>query len=150
MGEETVAKRGPVKARPWTWVWATAVMTVVCGGPTALLAWGAMAWDEAGEAKPADCADVMTFARGTLPADARDARCTAAHWQDTRVVAGFRTGRAGVGAWLASTYPAGEPAYSCEVGVCVRASYDEALFVDVTIAYEDGDTALVRVEAFDL
>ncbi len=34
--------------------------------------------------------------------------------------------------------------------MCVRASYDEALFVDVTIAYEDGDTALVRVEAFDL
>ncbi|MFC8789362.1 hypothetical protein [Streptomyces cinereoruber] len=148
MGEEKAPKRKPVKARPWTWVWATAVMTVICGGPLALLAWGAMAWDEIGEAKPADCSDVMTFARGTLPADARDARCTAAHWQDTVAEAEFRTDRAG--AWLAATYPAGEPESFCEVDVCVRASYDEVLFVDVSIAYEDGGTALVRVKAFDL
>ncbi|MFJ4336958.1 hypothetical protein [Streptomyces sp. NPDC088915] len=144
-----MAKRKPVKARPWTWVWATVVMTVVCGGPMALLGWGAMAWSEMGEAKPADCAEVMTFARGTLPADARDARCTLAHFQDTLVEAEFRMDRAGAAAWLTVTYPAGEPS-SCEEDVCVRASYDEALFVDVTIAYEDGDTALVRVEAFDL
>ncbi|MYV67493.1 hypothetical protein GT043_16480 [Streptomyces sp. SID2131] len=150
MGDETVPQRKPAKTRPWTWVWATALMTVVCGGPMALLAWGAAAWDGIGEPKPADCAEVMTFARGTLPADARDARCTAAHWQETQVMAEFRTDRAGVGAWLAATCPAGEPAYSCEVNVYVRASYDEVLFVDVTIAYEDGETALVRVEPFDL
>ncbi len=150
MGEEAVPKRKPVKARPWTWVWATAVVTLVCGGPMALLAWGAMAWSEMGRTQQVDCAKAMEFARGTLPADARDARCTGAHFQDTQVEAEFRTDRAGVGAWLAATYPAGEPEYSCEVDVCVRASYDEVLFVDVSIAYEDGGTALVRVHAFDL
>ncbi|MGW0028225.1 hypothetical protein ACWDXD_00065 [Streptomyces sp. NPDC003314] len=150
MGEERTVGSGPVKARPWTWVWATVVVTVLCGGPLALLARGATAWSEMGRAQRVDCAEAMEFARGTLPADARDARCTAAHFQDTQVEAAFRTDRAGAGAWPAATCPARETAYSCEVDVCVRASYDEVLFVDVSIAYEDGETALVRVRAFDL
>ncbi|MER7908920.1 hypothetical protein [Streptomyces sp. NPDC096068] len=149
MGEEQTAKRGPVKARPWTWVWATIVVTVFCGGPTALLAWGATAWDETGKAQPADCAGVMAFARGTLPADARDARCTAAHWQESQVVAEFRTDRAGVGSWLAATYPDGEAPPSCARDACRSVEYGEELSVRVAIAYEDGETALVRVEAFD-
>ncbi|MFF6870743.1 hypothetical protein ACFZDF_15595 [Streptomyces sp. NPDC007910] len=130
---------GPVKARPWTWVRATVVVTVFCGGPPALLARGATAWSEMGRAQRVDCAEAMEFAR-----------CTAAHFQDTQVEAAFRTDRAGAGAWPAATCPARETAYSCEVDACVRASYDEVSFVDVSIPYEDGETALVRVRAFDL
>ncbi|WP_159043155.1 MULTISPECIES: hypothetical protein [unclassified Streptomyces] len=144
-----MATRGPVKARPWTWIWASVAMTVVCGGPLALVAWGAAAWDGAGGAKPADCSEVMTFARGTLPADARDARCTGAHWQESRVVAEFRTDRAGAGSWLSATYPDGVAPSSCARDVCRSVEYGEVLSVRVSIAYEDGETALVRVEAFD-
>ncbi|MFF4170279.1 hypothetical protein [Streptomyces sp. NPDC001744] len=149
MGDDTGAGRKPAKRRRRIWIGASALATVVCGGPLALLVWGAMAWDDIGKPEPADCSEVMTFARGRLPADARDARCTAAHWQDTRAVAEFRTGRAVAGAWLAATYPAGKPAPSCEQDVCVDVAYGQELYVHVRIAYEDGETALVRVEAFD-
>ncbi|MET9538098.1 hypothetical protein ABZY16_11405 [Streptomyces sp. NPDC006553] len=138
-----------MKPRAWTWVWVSVAATFFCGGPLAVLVWGAMAWDEAGDSKPVDCAEVMTFARGSLPMSAEDARCTAAHWQETQVRADFRMPRAEVGGWLDATYPTGEPAFSCEQDLCLDVSYDEALYVDVKVTYEDGDTALVRVEAFD-
>ncbi|MEV7570056.1 hypothetical protein [Streptomyces tanashiensis] len=143
-------KAKPVRPRPWTWVWASVVVTLFCGGPIALLAWGAMAWSEIGETEQVDCAEVMTFARGSLPASAEDARCTAAHWQDTTATAEFRMPRSAVAGWLEATYPAGKPAaFSCTQDRCVDVSYDEMLYVHVRVTYEDGVTALVRVEAFD-
>ncbi|MEU6619467.1 hypothetical protein ABZ926_01560 [Streptomyces litmocidini] len=138
-----------MKPRPWTWVWVSALVTLFCGGPIAVLVWGAMAWSEIGETKQVDCAEMMTFARGSLPASAGDARCTAAHWQDTRATAEFRMPRAEVAGWLEATYPTGEPAFGCEQDRCVDVSYDETLYVHVRVTYEDGVTALVRVEAFD-
>ncbi|GHG13238.1 hypothetical protein [Streptomyces zaomyceticus] len=149
MGEKTAEKAGPVKPRAWTWVWVSAVVTVFCGGPVALLAWGAMAWSEIGESQQVDCSEVMTFARGSLPMSAEDAHCTAAHWQDTVADAEFRMPRSEVGGWLEATYPAGEPAFSCEQDRCLDVSFDEMLFVNLRITYEDGGTALVRVRAFD-
>ncbi|MGW6395225.1 hypothetical protein ACWFR1_33065 [Streptomyces sp. NPDC055103] len=139
-----------MRPRPWTWVWVSAVVTLFCGGPLALLVWGAMAWDDIGRPEPVDCAEAMTFARGALPADATEARCTAAHWQDTTVEAEFRMPRDRVKAWVAGTYPTGEPSYACEQDLCVDVSYGDALYVHLRVAYEDGVTALVRVEAFDI
>jgi hypothetical protein len=149
MGEKTAKKSKPVKPRPWTWVWVSALVTLFCGGPLAVLVWGAMAWSEIGESKPVDCAQLMAFARGSLPMSAEDAHCTAAHWQDTQATAEFRMPRAEVGPWLEATYPTGEPVYACEQDRCVDVSFDEQLYVHVRVTYEDGVTALVRVEAFD-
>ncbi|MER5960981.1 hypothetical protein [Streptomyces sp. NPDC002057] len=138
-----------MKPRAWTWVWASVAVTVLCGGPVALLAWGAMAWSEIGETKEVDCAEVMTFARGSLPVEAEDAHCTAAHWQDTQATAEFRMPRSAIGGWLRTTYPTGRASFSCEEDRCVDVSFDEMLYVHLRITYEDGDTALVRVTAFD-
>ncbi|MER6094389.1 hypothetical protein ABT154_00680 [Streptomyces sp. NPDC001728] len=138
-----------MRPRPRTWVWVSASVALVCGAPLALLVWGAMAWDEIGESKPVDCAQLMAFARGSLPMSAEDARCTAAHWQDTRAEAEFRMPRSELGGWLDATYPTGEPPYSCEADRCVDVSFDETLYVNLRVTYEDGGTALVRVEAFD-
>ncbi|MFH8578974.1 hypothetical protein OHB11_20335 [Streptomyces zaomyceticus] len=149
MGEKTAKKAGPVKPRAWTWVWVSAAVTVFCGGPVAVLAWGAMAWSEIGESQQVDCSEVMTFARGSLPMSAEDAHCTAAHWQDTLADAEFRMPRSEVGGWLDATYPAGRPSLSCEQDRCLDVSFDEMLYVTLRITYEDGDTALVRVRAFD-
>lgn len=148
----TGTKVPPVRPRAWTWVWVSALVTVLCGGPLALLVWGAMAWDEIGEAKPVDCAEAMEFARGSLPAGAQDPVCTAAHWQDTQVTVEFRMERAAYEPWLAAAYPTREPALTCDHGLaaCSAVSFGESLFVNVGVAYEDGDTALVRLKAFDV
>ncbi|MFE0649997.1 hypothetical protein ACFVZH_15575 [Streptomyces sp. NPDC059534] len=138
-----------MKPRRWTWLWVLVAVTVFCGGPAAVLAWGAMAWSEIGETKEVDCAEVMTFARGSLPMSAEDARCTAAHWQDTQATAEFRMPRSELGGWLEATYPTGKPPFSCERDLCVDVSFDELLYVHLRVTYEDGDTALVRVQAFD-
>ncbi|MDT9691108.1 hypothetical protein Q5762_22710 [Streptomyces sp. P9(2023)] len=127
-------------------------MTVLCGVPLALLGWGAMAWDEIGEAKPVDCADAMEFARGSLPAGVQGPVCRAAYWQDTQVTVEFRMERAGYEPWLDAVYPTRKPALTCDHGLaaCSEVSFDETLFVDVGVAYEYGDTILVRLKAFDL
>ncbi|WP_328943889.1 hypothetical protein OG259_22475 [Streptomyces sp. NBC_00250] len=137
-----------MKPRLRTWIWATVGVTVVCGGPLALLYWFATAWDDIGKPQPADCAAVMTFAHGSLPESAEDARCTEAHFQDTFVTADFRMERAEVESWLSATYPAGEPALTCEQDLCVSVPYDEGVYADVSVTYEDGVTALVRVKAY--
>ncbi|MFD8210073.1 hypothetical protein ACFV2S_27180 [Streptomyces sp. NPDC059695] len=150
MGEKTGKTTKPVRPRPWTWVWASAVVTLLCGGPIAFVVWGAMAWSEIGETKQVDCAEVMTFARGSLPVSAEDARCTAAHWQDTQATAEFRMPRSEVAGWLEAAYPTGKPAFSCDRDRCVDVSFDDVLYVHVRVVYEDGVTALVHVEAFDV
>ncbi|MFF3316660.1 hypothetical protein ACFYV5_14250 [Streptomyces sp. NPDC003035] len=144
-------KPRPVRPRPATWVWASVLMTFLCGGPIALLVWGAMAWSETGEPQPVDCAEAMEFARGALPANAADARCTHAYWQETRVTADFRMPREEYEPWLTATYPSRRPAAYCEHGLtgCVTVEYGEAKSVHVGVAYEDGDTVLVRLTASD-
>ncbi|MFD9607990.1 hypothetical protein ACFWWS_01330 [Streptomyces sp. NPDC059083] len=150
MGENTGKRTRPVRPKPWTWVWASAVVTLLCGGPIAFVVWGAMAWSGLGETKQVDCSEVMTFARGSLPMSAEDAHCTAAHFQDTRATAEFRMPRAEVAGWLEAAYPTGKPPFSCDTDRCVDVSFDDVLWVHVRVAYEDGGTALVRVEAFDM
>ncbi|MFB6634192.1 hypothetical protein ACFCWY_30305 [Streptomyces sp. NPDC056362] len=150
MGENTGKRTRPVRPKPWTWVWASAVVTLLCGGPIAFVVWGAMAWSGLGETKQVDCSEVMTFARGSLPMSAEDAHCTAAHFQDTRATADFRMPRSEVAGWLEAAYPTGKPPFSCDADRCVDVSFDDVLWVHVRVAYEDGGTALVRVEAFDM
>ncbi|MFJ3584677.1 hypothetical protein ACIPPS_20965 [Streptomyces sp. NPDC090127] len=150
MGEFTGKKVAPVRPRLSTWIWVSALVTVLCGGPLALLVWGAMAWDATGDAKPVDCAEAMDFARGSLPSGAEEPRCTAAHWQDTYVTVEFRMERAAYEPWLAAVYPDREPDSTCDHGIsaCSEISFDEALFVEVGVVYEDGDTALVHLRAW--
>ncbi|MFB7371129.1 hypothetical protein ACFC0D_14935 [Streptomyces sp. NPDC056222] len=132
------------------------LVSIFCGGPLALVAWTVWEWRDVGRPQPVDCVKVMAFAEATLPRSAWDARCTAAHWQDTSVDAEFRMPRREVAPWLAGTYPGHEPSEFCDVDLCLNVQYGEtpapsgAAAVDVKVTYEDGDTALVRLGSFTL
>ncbi|QGZ49726.1 hypothetical protein GPZ77_16295 [Streptomyces sp. QHH-9511] len=146
----------PVKPRLRTWIWVSVLVTVVCGGPLALLVWGAIAFGQAGDPKPVDCAQAMKWAQATLPKSAREPRCATASWLDTYVTADFRMPRAEVAGWLAGTYPGTEPDKQefCEADLCLNVQYGQAVephgpvAVDVKVTYE-GETALVRLRAFN-
>ncbi len=132
------------------------LVSFLCGGPLALVAWTVWEWKDVGRAQPVDCTKAMAFAEATLPKSAWDARCTATHWQDTFVDVEFRMPRREVRPWLAGTYPGHEPPPSCHADVCLDVGYGEppapggAAAVNVKVTYEDGDTALVHLGAFDL
>ena len=126
-------------------------LVVVLGVPAGCVAWGAYALSESGREREVPCDKALAFARAALPEGARDARCTGAHWQDTYVTASFRMARAETVPWLSATYPAARRAVSCDTDLCLRAEYGDTdlAAVDVDVTYEDGDTALVRLRAFD-
>ncbi|MFF8610143.1 hypothetical protein ACF06X_30015 [Streptomyces sp. NPDC015346] len=153
MGE----KPKPVKPRPRTWIWVSALMTVVCGGPLALLVWGAIAFGQAGDPEPADCTEVMTWAQATMPKSAQGPRCTTTSWLDTYVTAEFRMPRREAAGWVAGTYPGAEPdePQFCDHDLCVDMQYgaevelNGPVVVHVKVAYE-GESALVRLSAFDV
>ncbi|MFJ5709962.1 hypothetical protein [Streptomyces sp. NPDC093105] len=131
------------------WVWVLALIATVCAVPLGLLVWGAYSFGQAGREQTVDCAEAMEFARAGLPETARDARCTGRHWQDTIVEVDFRMPSAEVGAWLETSYPEGVRPHSCEGDLCRDTAFDQQLYVDVTVVYEDGATALVHLRAFD-
>ncbi|MFF0555587.1 hypothetical protein ACH4ZU_29760 [Streptomyces sp. NPDC020472] len=141
---------GDTKKKSRWWVWLAVGLVVLCGLPVAFLAWGAYSLTEGSRTQPVDCAKAMEFARGRLPADAEDARCTGTHWQDSYITVDFRMPRAGVADWLRTTYPSGEPPVSCDGDLCRSVDYDQVLYVDVKVVYEDGGTALVHLASFDL
>lgn len=156
MGDDIRGKVPPVRPKAWTWVWVSALVTVFCGGPLALLAWAAVGFDEATGPQPVDCADALEWAQATLPESAVEPRCTTASWLDTQVTADFRMPRGEAAQWLAGTYPGTEPRKPqfCDHDLCVNVQYDgEAepggpVAVDVTVTYE-GESALVHLLAFD-
>ncbi|MEU9994424.1 hypothetical protein [Streptomyces sp. NPDC050848] len=152
-GKTTGKKVPPVRPRASTWIWVTALVSIVCGGPLALLVWGAMAWDEMGKPQPMDCAEAMDWANATMPKSARDPHCTVSNWLDTQVNAEFRMPRAEVAGWLAGTYPGGEVRSYCQTDLCVDVQETPPepggpAAVNVTVTYEDGGTALVHVMPF--
>ncbi|MFF8291418.1 hypothetical protein ACF068_19605 [Streptomyces sp. NPDC016309] len=140
--------RRSARARRWTWI---GLAVVLLGLPGGCVVWGAYAWSEAGRTQEVACSEALAFARATVPEGARDARCTAAHWQDTYVTADFRVPRAEADGWLSAAYPAARPSPSCATDRCVHVEFGDAdlAAVDVRLTYEDGDTALVRLRAFD-
>ncbi|MFG2573328.1 hypothetical protein [Streptomyces sp. NPDC048481] len=107
-----------------------------------------------------DCAEALAFGGAEVPADVRDARCTVQSWLDTNYQADFRMPRAGVGAWLKDAYPAapapgGPGTESCGHGsdYCFRLDVTgrpgtQAYYVNVTVTYENAETARVRYSAF--
>ncbi|MFE5483727.1 hypothetical protein [Streptomyces sp. NPDC056527] len=142
-----------MKPRPRTWFWVTVLVSFLCGGPIALLVWAGMSFSEAGEPKPMDCGEAMEWAQATMPKSARDPRCTVSNWLDTRVSAKFRMPRGEAAGWVAGTYPGGEVRPYCHTDLCVdvREPTPEPggpVVVNVTVTYEDGDTALVLVMPF--
>ncbi|MFF5712033.1 hypothetical protein [Streptomyces sp. NPDC012756] len=141
---------GDTKKKSRWWIWLAVGLVALCGLPVAVLVWGAYSFSEAGKPQPVDCAEAMTFAHGRLPADAEDARCAEAHWQDSYVTVDFRMPRAGVADWLRTTYPTGRRPVSCDGDLCLDADYDQALYVNVKVVYEDGGTALVHLSSFNV
>ncbi|MEU7021213.1 hypothetical protein ABZ990_11225 [Streptomyces sp. NPDC046203] len=152
------------RTRIWTVV--SVVGAVVVGGPVALMVWAMLALDEAGEARPLDCALVMDWAGATLPKSAEGARCTEATWLDVHDQADFRMPAAEVAGWVAGTWPGirSETAPHCSKGedFCLHLLSDEheiawydgpgqnAAGVNVSVRYEDGGTALVTVTAYTI
>ncbi|WP_406862209.1 hypothetical protein ABZO31_17780 [Streptomyces sp. HUAS MG47] len=147
------------RGRKWLWISLTLIAAVV-GLPVGAVAWGAYQLDQAGEPKPVDCAEAMDWAGATLPRSAGDPRCTGTHWLDVNIRSEFRMPRDEVPGWLAGTWPAGVPKteYCLDdaAALCMHLE-DEALAadplsgpaaVDVSVRYEDGETALVTVSAF--
>ncbi|MCT4354704.1 hypothetical protein M5362_16360 [Streptomyces sp. Je 1-79] len=147
MGDETK----PAKPRARTWIWVTVLVTLVCGGPLALLGWGALVWDEIGEGQEMPCAAALSFAEATLPRSARDATCRGWNWQDDQVAADFRMPSGEVAGWLAGTYPGAtvRTVGSCGADLCLDASYDSAglASVAVEVTYEGRRPALVHLVA---
>ncbi|SED05553.1 hypothetical protein [Streptomyces sp. TLI_105] len=141
---------GDTKKKSRRWIWLVVGLLALCGLPVTFLAWGAYSLGEGSRTQPVDCADAMEFARGRLPAGAEDARCTGTHWQDSYITVDFRMPRAGVADWLRTTYPSGRPPVSCDGDLCLDVDFDQALYVDVKVVYEDGGTALVHLGSFDL
>ncbi|MEU4872641.1 hypothetical protein [Streptomyces sp. NPDC021608] len=107
-----------------------------------------------------DCAEALAFGGADLPAGVRDARCTVQSWLDTNYQADFRMPRAGVDAWLKDAYPGapgpggpgtatcGQDAARCfQLDVTGRPG-TEAYYVDVSVTYENAETARVRYSAF--
>ncbi|MFE5912011.1 hypothetical protein ACFQ6B_23410 [Streptomyces wedmorensis] len=141
---------GDAKRKSRWWIWLAVGLTAVCGLPVALMAWAAYSFSEAGRPQAVDCADAMEFARGRLPVDAEDARCTGTHWQDSYITVDFRMPRTGVADWLDATYPGAVPDTPCDEDLCREIDYGQSLYVHVKVVYEDGGTALVHLTSFDV
>jgi hypothetical protein len=124
-----------------------------------------------GEPEKVPCAEALAFGGARLPKEAYGARCTVQTWLDTRYVARFRMPREAVDDWLEAAYPeAPEPrtksCYPESVDLCLHLDMTAggayyagevpgasgpgfgANGVDVDVAWEDGDTALVEFTAF--
>ncbi|MFJ7959538.1 hypothetical protein ACIQ62_24970 [Streptomyces sp. NPDC096319] len=140
---------GVAKRKTRWWVWLVVALVALCGLPVTLLMWGAYSFSQAGKPQPVDCAAAMQFAHGRLPADAEEARCTEAHWQDSFVTVDFRLPRAGVADWLETTYPGAKAPAACDGDLCRDTDFGQALYVSVEVAYE-GDAALVHLTAFNV
>ncbi|WP_406475322.1 hypothetical protein [Streptomyces sp. NBC_01615] len=97
------------------------------------------------------CSQAMRFAHGTLPESARDGECSLDDWMDDVVRGTWKMPRTDVAAWLKDSYPDKKPSEACGQDVCLdinfHADYD-ADYARLTVAYEDEDTALVRLEAY--
>ncbi|MDR6976441.1 Tfp pilus assembly protein PilX [Streptomyces sp. 3330] len=110
--------------------------------------------------KKVPCAEALAFGGAALPAGARDAECTVQSWLDTNYQAEFRMPRAGVGPWLTAAYPDAPGAGGPGTQACAHGSDHcfqldvtgrpgtEAYYVDVTVTYENAETARVRYSAF--
>lgn len=110
--------------------------------------------------REAPCAEALAFGGGALPSGARDARCTVQSWLDTNYQAGFRMPRADVSAWLKDSWPdAPEPGApgtrACGHGpqYCFQLDVTghpgvSAHYVNVSVTYENAETARVRYSAF--
>ncbi|MEU7282032.1 hypothetical protein AB0A69_25135 [Streptomyces sp. NPDC045431] len=142
-------KSGKEERRGRRWLWICLTLLAVLGLPAGCLAWGAYSLGESGREQPVPCDKAMEYAKGALPAGARDARCSGAHWQDTYVRAEFRMERAGAEAWIAKTWPTAQPSEPCDTDLCRDVDYNHAdpSSMSVKLTYEDGETALVRLFA---
>ncbi|MCX2182144.1 hypothetical protein KV205_16635 [Streptomyces sp. SKN60] len=138
------------KRRSHRWIWIASAVSTLLLLPAGCVAWAAYSFSESTREQPVDCGKALDYAWATLPRSARDAHCTAMHWQDTYVEAQFRMPAAEVAGWVAGSYPAAQ-ASSYEEGLHV--SYPPkagwAYEVGIHVRYEGGDTALVRVTAYD-
>ncbi|MEU7029319.1 hypothetical protein AB0A60_21870 [Streptomyces sp. NPDC046275] len=134
--------------RPWIRI--TLGLTGLLLLPAGCAGLAAYSFSQAGEPAPVDCAEAVAFAHATLPGSARDAHCTEMRWRDTYIEIGFAMPAAEAAGWVAGTFPAAE-ASSSEEGL--HASYPpeagKAYEVGIHVRYEGGDTALVRVVAYD-
>ncbi|MEV6113628.1 hypothetical protein AB0L59_14200 [Streptomyces sp. NPDC052109] len=117
--------------------------------------------DGATEPQKAPCAEALAFGGAKLPRGAHDAHCTVQAWLDTSYDATFRMPRNGVRAWLKATYPhaPGPETEYCADGAAYCLNLNgggddapparaEADAVEVDVAYEGRDQALVRFSAF--
>ncbi|MFF3326685.1 hypothetical protein [Streptomyces sp. NPDC002889] len=155
------AARPSRQGRRWRRVlWA--VLAVPLAAAVALVMW--FAWmvisfmvsdDPFNTHSQAGCSRAMEFAHGSLPEGTTDEDCSVDEWMDTVVRGTFRMPRADVADWLkATTYPDEKPKEHCTQDVCLDISYPSAQNVvadevRLTVEYENADSALVTLEAFD-
>ncbi|MFF7725988.1 hypothetical protein [Streptomyces sp. NPDC008001] len=108
------------------------------------------------------CSEAVEFAGGArMPAHSSDRKCTRRSWRDTSVDGTFRMPRGDVAGWMAENFPGESPLTKreyCREDLCVEQyhpaehgrSDDDTLIVNVRAAYEEGGTALITLEAFEV
>ncbi|MFE6102338.1 hypothetical protein ACFVQ4_20515 [Streptomyces laurentii] len=102
-----------------------------------------------------DCGTILSWANAStsLPETARDARCERTVWQNTSVTATFRMPRGEVADWLRDAYPDAD-GHDNDNGLFRTTGYPiEAkgpAAVDITVTYEDGETVLVELSAYQV
>ncbi|MEU1668707.1 hypothetical protein ABZ547_35015 [Streptomyces sparsogenes] len=103
------------------------------------------------------CSAVASFAGGELPDGASDGHCTERSWTDVQMQGSFRMPRAAVAGWLDSSFPGSRkrdrgPTPSCECDLYLDIQSPptgaEADAVQITVVYEDSDTAFIHLTAF--
>ncbi|GAA3373571.1 hypothetical protein GCM10020367_34020 [Streptomyces sannanensis] len=128
------------------------------------LVWSFVAWLQnptLSEKQKVSCAEALDYAGGGLPEGATDGHCDVEVRPDTTCTVTFRMPRADVQKWLTSSFPGGStdvPACEGRHDLCWyldrtaigTAEPGSAYVVEVGVVYEDGNTALVHLTAYDL
>ena len=149
--------------RNWKLVAALTLPPTLCLGFAGWAAWGFITFlnepDPFTTEGTVSCAEAMLYAdQSGLPTGAHDARCEVKTRLDTTYDVTFRISRPSLDSWLASAYPGTilrSVCYPDSIDACAHIELDPpahrgAIAIDVTVEYEDANTALVELMPFDV
>ncbi|GAA3813367.1 hypothetical protein [Streptomyces chiangmaiensis] len=139
-------------------MWGLWWLSAACGAMFLVwIGWGVFSFmtddDPFNTITEVDCHEAVDYAGAAPPARTSDEQCTSYSWLDQSYDGTWRMPRAEVAPWLKESYPHETPTTRCgggddvclDVGTDLPSGVDE---VELTVVYEDGDTALVHLRAY--